>query len=79
MCYQQKEAYLVYFMCSQLLIKNYNGNYLEIFLLIIQAEEAETAAVLNEYIADFQTTAAGGKTFIRAAIVNQDKQESMWL
>ena len=42
---------------------------------LLQAEEAETAAVLNEYIADFQTGAAGGKTFVRAGIINPNKSE----
>lgn len=42
---------------------------------LLQAEEAETAAVLNEYIADFQTGAAGGKTFVRAGIINSNKSE----
>ncbi|XP_066933290.1 U2 snRNP-associated SURP motif-containing protein-like isoform X1 [Clytia hemisphaerica] len=40
-----------------------------------KAEEAETAAVLNEYLADFQTGAAGGKTFVRSGTVNPGKGE----
>ena len=42
---------------------------------IWQAEEAETAAVLNEYLEDFQTGAVGGKAFVKAGIVNPGKGE----
>ena len=45
------------------------------FWLSLKAEEAETAAVLNEYLADFQTGAAGGKAFIKAGVVNPGKGE----
>ncbi|XP_047130391.1 U2 snRNP-associated SURP motif-containing protein isoform X1 [Hydra vulgaris] len=36
-------------------------------------EELEAAAVLDEYIADFQTSAAAGKAFVRAGIIDPNK------
>jgi len=44
-----------------------------------KAEEAETAAVLNEYIADFTTGAALGKTFVRAGVYNPEKSNKPFL
>ena len=41
-------------------------------LLNIQAEEAATAEVYAQYIESFQESAAVGKTFVKADVINAD-------